>query len=195
MGMKNGEQTHKLNFPDDRTEIYPEKSSKHIGLSYDKNVSKWYAQRRSKTDKKLFSNGYYDDEETAARASDTLARKLMKNGEKGHKLNFPDDHIEVHPEKTTTSKYNGVSYHGKNLNWYVRRWSKSENKHFLNGCYDVEETAAHASDTLARKLMENGEQGHKLNFPDDHTEVYPTVNHKKKRKRSKGLNLADPQIN
>ena len=44
-----------------------------------------------------------------------------------------------------------------------------------NGRYDNEETAAHASDTLARKLMSNGEQGHKLNFPDDDTKVFPEV--------------------
>ena len=42
-----------------------------------------------------------------------------------------------------------------------------------NGCnYENEETAAHASDTLARKLMENGEKALKLNFPDDYTEVH-----------------------
>ena len=44
-----------------------------------------------------------------------------------------------------------------------------------NGCYDNEDTAARASDTLARKLMANGEQGHKLNFPDDDTDVFPEV--------------------
>ena len=46
--------------------------------------------------------------------------------------------------------------------------------HNGNSHYTAEE-AAHASDTLARKLMENGEQGHTLNFPDDETEV-PKVN-------------------
>ena len=61
----------------------------------------------------------------------------------------------------------------KNSKWYASRWNKNEKKNFHNGYYDNEETAAHASDTLARKLMENGEQGHKLNFPDDHTEVHP----------------------
>ena len=44
-----------------------------------------------------------------------------------------------------------------------------------NGSYDNEETAARASDTLARKLMANGEQAHKLNFPDDDTDVFPDV--------------------
>ena len=28
---------------------------------------------------------------------------------------------------------------------------------------------------MARKLIANGEKGHKLNFPDDHTEVYSEV--------------------
>jgi hypothetical protein len=42
---------------------------------------------------------YFKDEETAAHATDTLARKLMANGEKNHKLNFPDDNTEVYAEK------------------------------------------------------------------------------------------------
>ena len=46
---------------------------------------------------------------------------------------------------------------------------------FSNGCYADEETAAHASDTLARKLITNGEQGHKMNFPNDDTEIFPEV--------------------
>ena len=49
----------------------------------------------------MLFNGYYDDEKTAARASDTLARKLMKSGEQTLKLNFPEDDTEVYPEKVT----------------------------------------------------------------------------------------------
>ena len=49
----------------------------------------------------MLFNGYYDDEETAARASDTLARKLMKSGEQNHKLNFPEDDTEVYPQEVT----------------------------------------------------------------------------------------------
>ena len=45
--------------------------------------------------------GTYDNEETAARASDTLARKLLTNGEQAHKLNFPDDDTDVFPENVT----------------------------------------------------------------------------------------------
>ena len=42
-----------------------------------------------------------------------------------------------------------------------------------NGAYKDEATAAHASDTLARNFEANGEHGHKFNFPNDHTEVWP----------------------
>ena len=49
----------------------------------------------------MLYNGYYDNEERAARASDTLARKLNANGEQGHKLNFPDNETEVFPEGVT----------------------------------------------------------------------------------------------
>merc|ERR1712058_188845 len=119
-------------------------------------------------------NGTYKDEETAAHASDTLARKLMENGEKGHKLNFPGDNTEVHPEEVEcSSNYFGVSYNNRDTRWYVFRRSKNEKKNVYNGTYKDEETAAHASDTLARKLTANGEKGHKLNFPEDNTEVYP----------------------
>jgi hypothetical protein len=90
------------------------KTSKYRGVSYFYSNSKWRAQRCSKHIKnKTLYNGYYDDEETAAHASDTLARKLMENGEQNHMLNFPEDYTEVHGEnnKTTTSKYIGVSFY------------------------------------------------------------------------------------
>ena len=66
-----------------------------------------------------------------------------------------------------------MSFNKKESKWKVQRWSRSENKTLYNGCYDDEETAARASDTLARKLMKNGEQTLKLNFPEDDTDVYP----------------------
>merc|ERR1712098_403192 len=111
-------------------------------------------------------------EKTAAHASDTIARKFMENGEQNQKLNFPNDHTEVYPEKEIASKFIGVTYNKNKPKWYVQRWSKYESKNVFGGCYDNEKTAAHASDTLARKFMKNGEQKLKLNFPDDHTEVY-----------------------
>merc|ERR1712096_177428 len=102
-------------------------------------------------------------EETAAHASDTLARKLMANGEHNHKLNFPDNDTDIYPNKSSSSIYLGVSYNGTKQLWQVLRWSKKDNKTVHNGHYKDELTAAHASDTLARKLMANGEQNHKLN--------------------------------
>merc|ERR1712098_846441 len=171
--MENGEQGHKLNFPDDHTEVHAEEkiqTSEYIGVFA--RYSKWDVKRWSRNKMKMVSNGSYDNEETAAHASDTLARKLRETGEQGHKLNFPVNHFEVHhEEKTKTSEYIGVRYNKSK--WCVERRSKNEKKSVCYGSYANEETAAHASDTLARKLMENGEKCHKLNFPDDHIEVHP----------------------
>jgi hypothetical protein len=136
---------------------------------------------------RVFYNGFYSDKEAAAHASDTLARNLMKNGKQIHKLNFPGDYTEVYTEKKeSSSKFIGVSYNKKNSNWTAQRWSTKENKTIHKGYYDNEEIAAHASDTLARKLMENGEQKLKLNFPNDHTEIY-WKNQNKKKKKTKRL--------
>jgi len=128
-------------------------------------------------------NGFFNDEHTAAHASDTLARKLMVNGEETHRLNFPDDSTEVYPaKKTASSKYFGVSYLETSKRWIAQRWSKTEKKIFNATCKD-EETAARASDALAKRLTENGEHGHKLNFPDD-TGFSPEERQTNRRKRS-----------
>merc|ERR1712098_2836 len=147
--MANGEQGHKLNFPDNDTEPLPvekKSSSQYIGVRKESNRPKWESQRYSKLQKKMIYYGSYEGEEIAARASDTLARKLMANGEQSHKLNFPDDHAEVYAEeRTTSSKFIGVSYHKNISKWRAQRYSKAENKQLYNGCYDNEDTAAHAS--------------------------------------------------
>merc|ERR1712098_269819 len=117
---------------------------------------------------------------TAAHASDTLAKKLMENGKHNFKLNFPEDDTELFRKKT--SKYFGVYYSKSKEQWGAQKWNKTENKPVSNGYYRDEETAAHASDTLARKLMANGEHNLKLNFPDDHTEVYSEKNKRNKEK-------------
>jgi len=115
-----------------------------------------------------------------------LARKLIANGEKDHKLNFPDNDTDVYPDKT--SNYFGVSYNKQKEICSAQRWSKNEKKTVFNGTYKNEKTAAYASDTLARKLLANGEKGHKLNFPDDDTEVYPKQIQNNKRKRPAKFN-------
>jgi len=164
-------------------------------VSYNKIKARWCAYRHRKDEKPgtVFNGSYYKDKEIAAHASDTLARKLIANGEKGHKLNFPDDDTEVYPEKHKfSSNYIGVSYNKINARWQVQRWSKNENhKMFYNGSYKEEETAANASDSLARKLIANGEKGHNLNFPDDGTEVYSEKETCPKKKRKRLDNLAN----
>jgi hypothetical protein len=160
------------------------KKTDFIGVSYNENRSTWRAWRQSKKDKKLIYNGTtYKDEEKAAFASDTLARKLISNGEDYHKLNFPDENIEVTPEKKMG--YIGVYYSNNRSKWGAQRRSKKENKVVYNGTtYNNREAAALASDILAEKLIENGEKCHKLNFPDDHTEVVSKeMKYQRKRKR------------
>jgi len=185
--MSNGEEGHKLNFPDDNTEVYPQKAltnSKYFGVSYRcRGKHKiLYPQRWSKNEKKNLSNGTYKDEETAAHASDTLARELKANGEQGHTLNFPDDNSEVKAtEKKVTSKYFGVSYLQQLKRWTTKRWSKNKKMQFTNGTHKDEKTAAHASDTLAKKLIATGEEDLRLNFPDDNTEVKATERTKKSK--------------
>jgi len=120
----------------------------------------------------MIYNGAYKNEETAAHASDTLARSFIENGEQNHKLNFNDNGTEVCAKKQI-SKYTGVSYHESKAKWVATRRCKDKKKTIYNGTYNKEETAAHASDTLVRILIANGEQNQRLNFPDDETEVYP----------------------
>merc|ERR1712034_237535 len=98
------------------------------------------------------------------------------------KLNFPHDRTEVNREEKKSSKFIGVSCQKKTMKWHAQRWSKNENKPVSNGFYYDEETAAHASDTLARRLMKNGEKNQKLNFPDDHTETFPDKQNKKRKR-------------
>merc|ERR1712098_942322 len=103
-----------------------------------------------------------------------MARKFMANGKQKLKLNFPDDETEMCTEKKgKTSKYIGVSYDEKSSKWAVTRWSKNASKTVHNGFHKNEETAANASDTLARKLTANGEENHKLNFLADEAELHP----------------------
>merc|ERR1712098_339556 len=174
---------------DDETEVHPaekETSSKHIGVAYNKKFSKWQAQRRKNN--KMFYGGCYEDEDTAARASDNLARKLMSEGERILKLNFPSEKTEVYTEQVETSKYIGVAFVAKRQRWQAQRWDNKDNKQVYNGCnHKDEETAARASDTLARKMMRNGEQNLKLNFSDD------DGLRKYKRKRFYGLGMSQTE--
>merc|ERR1711964_444560 len=114
----------------------------------------------------------------------TLARALMKNGEKNHKLNFPNDETEVWKEKNeNSSKYLGVWWSKRNSKWLASRWSKSQGKMIHNGHFNQEMKAAHASDTLAKMLMKHGEKRHELNFPGAEPEALADINKKRRRKK------------
>jgi hypothetical protein len=118
-------------------------ASDFIGVTYNMyegRTPKWRAQRWNKSEKKKYYNGYYDDEKTAARASDTLARTLMKRSDQNLKLNFPDDETEVHKKTLEpTSLYFGVNYNSKISKWYAQRRSKEGKNTVSNGCYNDEE--------------------------------------------------------
>ena len=79
----------------------------------------WRVTRRSKNEERLLYNGKYKNEETAAHASDTLARNLIANGEKGHKLNFPDDHTEVFTEVTQYATTNLILFRSSVPTFFV----------------------------------------------------------------------------
>ena len=72
-------------------------------MSYNKEQATWNVRRRGKKEDKIIHNGTYKKEETAAIASDTLARILIANGEKDHKLNFPDDDTAVWAKEVNTN--------------------------------------------------------------------------------------------
>merc|ERR1712098_691822 len=101
---------------------------------------------------------------------------------------------KVHTEKKTKSSTYEVSYDVKTSKWFAYRRNKHDKKTIYNGHFKSAEKAAHASDTLARKLVANGEQNHKLNFPADHTEAYPEER-QRKRKRSDHEDLGHPKSN
>jgi len=163
-----------LNFPKVRF-----KHSTYIGvrfcLSFYGQTSSWAAKRWSEKQKKYVYNGHaYTSERTAAQASDTLARLLMReDNELKLDLNFENNFTEVYP---WSSFFIGVSYKPRlYAKWRARRWSFQQNKAVLSGTYRDQESAAHASDEIARNLILNGEKGHKLNFLGD--DEYDKIRH------------------
>merc|ERR1712098_190932 len=111
-------------------------SSRFIGVYYNKQQDRWRALRWNKNEKALFYNGIYKDEETAAQASDTLARILNGNGSQNHKLNFPDDLRSVYQQKMkSSSNFIGVSLRKNCARWMAFRRSKHEKKVFYGANY------------------------------------------------------------
>merc|ERR1712034_131276 len=117
------EQGHKLNFPGDESKVHKKKtSSKFIGVSCDKNKSKWKAQRWRKCEKNSIYNEAYHNEEETAHESDTLVRKLTKNCKQNLKLNFTDHKIEF----SNVIDFIGVGSKKKCLGWRAQKQNKHE---------------------------------------------------------------------
>merc|ERR1712098_249241 len=103
------------------------------------------------------------------------------------------DETEVHP-KTDRDNYIGVSYNKKQERWRAVRWSKNEKQSVFKGYYKDEIAAAHASDALARKLIKNGEQNHRLNFPDDDKKVHPKFRENKRKRLDGDVSQIDENL-
>merc|ERR1712098_149293 len=82
-------------FYDAMGESEEQKISKFTGVSYCAINKRWNACRWSADRSELDFNGEFEDEISAARASDALAKTLRDCGERIHKLNFPEDEIEA----------------------------------------------------------------------------------------------------
>jgi len=147
-----------------------------FGVRLDGRNKKWSAYRWSSIARREVKNGFYSNELEAAHASDTLAMVLISKGEHGHGLNFS--------EKTMLEPI-GVAYDPNREKWRAYRWNSKEMKRIGRGWYSDEETAAHASDNLARKLIADGSQGHELNydFPDANETLPQTFPLSKKMKK------------
>jgi hypothetical protein len=151
-----GEQGHKLNFSEEADE---DLHFEPIGVAYDTNREKWRAYRWSSKERKKIEHGWYSDEETAAHASDYLARKLIADGSQGHELNFPDTNETFVPYIKAQAMFPDD---------YAEVYPEKPDDYFKDA-----KTEALASDTLAKQLLKNYDYGNKLIFPEDDTEVFP----------------------
>jgi hypothetical protein len=154
--------------------------SKFVGVSWNKKNRKWMANTRH--DGNQHCLGYFDDEQQAAMAFDTAARRLRgedahggRSGVNWFRLNFPTER-EVRravergalltaedkaaavaaSEQQGPSKFVGVSWKKNERKW-VAQLNHDGNAHYL-GRFDDEQHAARTFDTTARRLR--GDEAH-----------------------------------
>jgi hypothetical protein len=157
--------------------------SKFVGVSKRKRKRNYYWKATISHDGKQQHLGCFDDEQEAARAVDTAARRLR--GEDAHggrggnknwlRLNFPTEgevkqaHERgallteqdkaaaiVASERQGPSRFVGVSWNKKDRKWMAQL--KHDGKSQYLGYFDDEHAAARAVDTAARRLR--GEDAH-----------------------------------
>lgn len=139
-------------------------SSKYIGVSYDKNTSKWVSQLQH--GKKTYKMGSFVLEIDAARARDHQAIQLNETLKTTYKINLSGSELNMksqEPVKKCSSVYIGVTY-----NKLASKW-KATVKHQRKDChlgYFVKELdAALARDKKAIELNTTLKTTYKLNFP------------------------------
>jgi hypothetical protein len=108
-------------------------NSKYFGVTYNPRKAIWNAKRWNKGEKKWAHHGSFKSQETAAHASDVLARTLLVGDKElgrfrqNHQLNFPDENTEIlfFSENTEPApeEYFGVRWNGRNSKWSAYRWS------------------------------------------------------------------------
>jgi hypothetical protein len=169
--------------------------SKFVGVVWDKKSRKWRAGIKHDGNQQRL--GHFDDEWEAARAVDTVARRLR--GEDAHggrsgngtwlRLNFPTEgevkraqasalltekhKAEAASEQQGPSEFIGVSWTKKDRKWEAKITHDGKQQHL--GRFDDEQEAARAVDAAARRLRgkdahggrAGGRKCHRLNFPTE----------------------------
>ena len=201
-GGRSGQNCHRLNFPTEREVKRAQERgallidldrvaaaaserqgpSKFVGVSWNKLERKWKAQFNH--DGKRQYLGCFDDEQQAARAVDTAARRLRGEdahggrsggiGKQWRRLNFPTEgEVEraqergmltvedmaataAASEQQGPSKFVGVSWYKNSRKWTAQIKHDGKQQHL--GSFDDEQEAARAVDTVARRLR--GEDAH-----------------------------------
>ena len=131
------------------------KTSRYYGVSWNWEVDKWRAEIRINKKQKYL--GYFDDEQAAADAYDTVARKhgLAVNT----KLHDTDVTVEEQ-QAARGHDFKGVYFHKQSGKYRANIWSMGKETHL--GYFDTPEDAARAWDAAAKQLGRTD-----LNFPND----------------------------